>query len=196
MAIYRIQAAFPMDSLLARDCLCINPVFNKTTGVLTDTDADSLCEDLAIALDTWSLGTQRIECKAYEVESPPPNLPAGSHVVNPTAAPGSAEPREVALCLSFYSDFNLARRRGRLYIPATLLTGDASVRPSSAMMQKVADLVPILSDLGGLDIDWSVYSAVDSEARAVTHWWVDDEWDTIRSRGMGSTTRLAGTTAP
>jgi hypothetical protein len=38
-----------------------------------------------------------------------------------------------------------------------------------------------------------VYSRREKVARPVTNYWVDDEWDTVRSRGLRSSTRVTGT---
>jgi hypothetical protein len=70
-----------------------------------------------------------------------------------------------------------------------------SARPTSAVRNRVAELVPILAGLGGLDVDWVVYSRVTDTARKVTNWWVDDAWDIQRRRGLRPTTRTEGTTS-
>ena len=72
--------------------------------------------------------------------------------------------------------------------------GPLTTRPSQTTRDKVAELAPILAALGGVDVDWSVWSKVDGQARAVTNWWIDDEWDTQRLRGLRGATRTEGTT--
>ena len=195
MAIYRLQCAFAGDTAFARDRVVINPHFNNTGGVLTGEDTDALCEDLADALVTYCQGTREITVKAYDAQGTVPVFPVGSAIRNVGAAPASLAPRELACCLSFYSGNNLPRRRGRLFLPAFLVAGAVNhgVRPSGTLTAKVGALAQILADLGGVDIDWSVFSRTDNSAHAVSNWWVDDEWDTVRSRGLRPDIRVTGT---
>lgn len=194
MPIWRMNVECAGDSVLPRDAMTITPHFNDG-GV--GSDPQGLATDLCIAMAAYYQGTRQVEVTAYDAQGTPPVNPAGYAIVNVGAAPVSEHPREVAVCLSFYSEFNRPRLRGRLYLPMVALgfAGGLQVRPSSTVRTKVGALAPILQDLGGLDVDWCVYSRVDDTARAVTDWWVDDEWDTVRSRGLRPTTRLVGTTS-
>lgn len=195
MAIYRLQCSIGADTAFPRDRVMINPHFNNVGGILTDSDADQLCEDLADALVAYVSGTREIVVKAYDAQGTPPVFPVGNAIRNVGQFPASSAPRELALCLSFYSGQNVPRRRGRLYLPVFLIAPGVThgVRPSTTNQAKVGALATILADLGGADIDWSVYSRVDDVARAVSNWWVDDEWDSMRSRGLRSETRTVGT---
>ena len=195
MAVYRLQCAIGADTAFARDRVVINPHFNNVGGILTESDTDQLCEDLADALVAYVSGTREITVKAYDAQGTVPVFPVGNAVRNVGAFPASAAPRELATCLSFYSGQNLPRRRGRLYVPTFLVGAGVThgVRPGGALTAKVGQLATILADLGGADIDWSVYSRTDDVARAVSHWWVDDEWDVIRSRGLRPEVRVTGT---
>lgn len=182
-------------SLLPRDAIQINPVVNVQ---LPSPDYDALVSDWMTALRGWggNIGTAQMTCKAYDVSKPKPNYPVFEKTTNPGTFGINNYPREVALCLSFYAGNNVKRRRGRLYLPAIwgIVTGGLTERPATTVQQKVADLVPILTALGGVDVDWSVWSKVDGQARAVTNWWVDNEWDIQRMRGLRGTSRLEGTT--
>ena len=191
MPIFKLQVSMAGDSALPRDRMVITPHFNDQ-GV--GTDPQELCEDLAAALSPWCNDLREITVKAYDAQGTPPVYPVGDAIINADTYPASGAPREIALCLSFYSERNTKRNRGRLYIPWCVLSAGAGVRPTEANRIKVGTLATILSDLGGVDVDWCVYSRLDDAARPVTNWWVDDEWDTIRSRGLRPTTRTAGTT--
>lgn len=195
MPIWRLNVETYGDSVLPRDAMTITPHFNDG-GV--GSDPQGLCDDLADAMVTYWSTARQVEVTAYDAQGTPPVVPQGYAIRNAGVAPASLWPREVAVCLSFFSEFNRPRLRGRLYVPVAPMPGQAAYhggRPGTDCRQKVGDLAPILQDLGGLDVDWCVYSRVDDEARAVTDWWVDDEWDTIRSRGLRATTRLTGTTS-
>jgi hypothetical protein len=67
------------------------------------------------------------------------------------------------------------------------------IRPTVGIMNIVKSLAPLLENAGGADVDWSVFSRLDNVARAVTDYYVDDEWDTVRSRGMRPVSRVTGT---
>lgn len=194
MPVWRLQTSFAADSTLPRDFMTITPHFNDG-GV--GSDPQGLCDDLAAALSGWiNVGPEReVKVTAYDAQGTVPVYPAGEAIVNTGVAPTSVMPREIALCLSFYSDRNIPRQRGRLYMPVNLFSTAAalSVRPAGALQTKVGDLAAIFADLGGVDVDWCVWSRTNAIAYPITNWWVDDEWDVIRSRGLRSTTRTQGT---
>lgn len=188
---YRAQVSVWHDSTLPRDAMQINPVF-RDSGVTSN--PTQLATDLANAVDSAITGTTQVEVKMYDVEGTKPVYPAGQYVKNVGSAPASSLPRELALCLSFYAGANRPRRRGRLFLPVVWVSG-ASLpnRPSLALRDSIgAAWVPILTGLGGVDVDWGVWSQRDSHFEPCSHWWVDDEWDVQRSRGLRATTRSQG----
>ena len=195
MAPIKLSTTVWSDSLLPRDGVNINPVINTTAGV---TDAETLVNDWMVAFKGWAsaVATSQITVKAYDVSRPKPNYPLFERTDNPGVAQPSTTVRELSLCLSFYAGNNVKRRRGRLYLPANWMssTSNVTVRPGAAIIGKAAELVPLLTALGGVDVDWSVWSSVDGSARAVTDWWVDNEWDIQRRRGLRGSSRTEGTT--
>lgn len=193
MPIYRAQLCVHVDSQLPRDAMCINPHFSDS-GV--SSDAQGLCDDLAQAYVTWLGGLKHVTCKFYVATGNPPHYPVAETDLNPTSEQASSCPRETALCLSFYSERNVPRYRGRLYMPVGGM-GETTptVRPTGQQMNRVGEFATALQDLGGVDVDWVVYSRIDKQARPVTNWWVDNEWDTVRSRGLRSDSRIMGATS-
>lgn len=192
MAIYRMQCAFQYDSEFARDAMVITPHFRDNGAT---SDPQGLAQDLADALSGWQGGTAPVHVKCYDAEGTPPVFPNGDATAGGATAISASVPREVAICLSYYAERNLPRQRGRLYIPlAVMNSGSAALRPSSTQITKVAALVPIFTGLGGTDVDWVVWSRTLKQEMSVTDWWIDDEWDTVRSRGLRATTRTTGTT--
>jgi len=205
VAIFRMQCSFAADSALPRDRFVITPHFRDRGGDPLSGDnpqglADDLCEGLRVWLGTLNNPAREINVRVYNAEhisSPSdPGFPLGEATVNAGVAPGSVVPRELAVCLSFYGDRNVPRRRGRLYIPATFLTTSAlsGARPATAVRDAVGALVPVLTGLGGIDVDWGVWSRADRAFHSATNWFVDDEFDVQRRRGLRPTTRTAGTT--
>lgn len=194
MPVWRLQTAIQGDSVFPRDAMVITPHFNDA-GALTD--PQTLCNDLATAISGYLLtpNSKQVTVRAYDAQGTVPVEPQGEAIRNVGLAPASSVPRELAVCLSFYSTFNRPRMRGRLYIPVPIITtaGNLDTRPPSTVRTKVGALAAIFANLGGTDVDWCVYSRADNIARSVSNWWVDDEWDVVRSRGLRPTLRLEGT---
>jgi hypothetical protein len=198
-SIVRLATSVWHSSLLPRDAAMINPVMHNTGGIFSPTDWAGLTDEWIAAFKTWSgIGTtNQINVKVYDVAGTPPNPPIVDKTVNANAVTGVGSPREIACCLSFFAGQNVKRKRGRLYVPFYWLFPASALadRPSSTVRAKVGELAQVLQDLGSVDIDWSVWSKADGQAHAVSDWWVDDEWDTQRRRGLRPTARLTGTTS-
>lgn len=187
-----MQCTWQCDSLAPRDRIMITPHFNDTSG---STDASQLCQDLAEGLALIHPFAGEIRVTSYDAQGTKPVYPNGEHVINPGLMAVTAGARELAICLSYFSDRNVARRRGRLYIPAWFLqVATTSQRPPQGIAAMAA-LVDLFTGLGGVDVDWSVFSRVEKGAHAVSDWWYDDEWDVMRSRGLRGTTRTSGQTS-
>lgn len=193
MPVWKLAVSLGADTAFARDRVVMTPHFNDAGAT---TDPDSLCEDLATALAAFFTPAREITVKAYDAQGTVPVYPEGNAIRSTGVFPASDAPREVALCLSYYSERNIARQRGRLYLPVFAMgIGTGAARPSGPNLAKVMSLGPILEQLGGIDVDWCVYSRLQNVARPVTNYWCDDEWDTVRSRGLRATTRQLATTS-
>jgi hypothetical protein len=192
----RASISWQMTSMLPRDAVQITPHF-RHQAILPGDDPSwqDLADDLAAGIDGWDLGTRQLTVRLYDVAGAPINRPKAIKVLNPATFQSAVTAREVALCLSFWGGNNEPHNRGRLYAPFSLFSGSVpGERPVAAMQQKVADLVPIFAGLGGVDVDWIVWSPTRDAATKVEGWYVDDEWDTQRRRGLKPASRLAGTT--
>lgn len=197
MPLYEVDISmWDFGQSLARDA-AVNTVWFNDTG--TGTDPQNIADDVR-DLYVSNLGqASPIEVKVYDHADAKPRPVKGRAVANIGAGGGGAqEPREVALCLSFYADRNIPRHRGRIYLPAYLMTAvDMGQRPSNAAMDAVLAFATksnnSFPDVGGVDVTWCVFSRKDGVARKVTAGWVDDEWDTVRSRGLRATKRTTFT---
>jgi hypothetical protein len=192
MPVWKLQCSWAADSALPRDRLVITPHVNDG-GV--GSDPQGLCDDLLAALTGWQAFSGEVSVRAYDAQGTVPVYPAGSAVANSGLFQARDVIREVALCLSFYSERNIPRRRGRLYLPLPLIGAAPGIRPTAGHFEAASGLATILQELGGPDVDWCVYSRTDDVARPVTNWWVDNEWDVQRSRGLRATARTTGTTS-
>jgi hypothetical protein len=161
--------------------------------LLAGSDPVALATDLANGLNTWCASTREINVKCYDAQGTKPVYPVADVTKSAGLYPASPVSRELALCLSFYGSRNVKRERGRLYFPAFLAAGTYGLRPTTGQRDWIKSAVPIFTGLGGVDVDWVVYSRVADAATTVKNWWIDDEWDIQRRRGLKATTRTVGT---
>lgn len=187
MTVYKAQIAFDVDTALPRDRMVITPHFFGSDA-----------QGLANALDTNLKGitevgaTHHYKISIYDAEKAPPSYPLA--VKENTGTPfASGYPRELALCLSYYSTYNRKRTRGRLYLPNFLFPGGASTRPTAGQITKALAFHMVFVTGLPASHNWVVYSPTDKKSMGVTDCWVDDEWDIMRSRGTRSTSRQAAT---
>src|SRR4051794_28740733 len=111
MAIYKAQCSFAYTSALPRDLITVTPHYfgDNAQGL-----ADALKNNF---IGAASIGaTVPFTIKVYDAQAPKPSYPLGT-ATNGTGFASYASPREIAICLSYYSTWNRASYRGRLYLP-------------------------------------------------------------------------------
>ena len=164
---------------------------------ITDPNFQTLAVDIANLFGTYrSLpsGYNRVTVKTYNMEDAKPRpIKGDATYLIPTTSTSESGPREVALCLSYWATRNLPRNRGRIYT-GPWITG--TERPAPAAIALLQTLKQGLANIGGTDIQWCVYSpttpgGLGLQFKKVSGAWIDNEWDTIRSRGLRATTRDA-----
>jgi hypothetical protein len=196
MADVRIQVATYLPDQLARDHI-VNTVYFRDINAVADTDYMNLAVGVR---DVFRARRNHpdfyvIEARAYNMDDAKPRpvkaLAPPLRVISTGA--GAAAPREVALCLSYFSGRNLPSQRGRIYI-GPFAQADMETRPNSFRIEDLRTLATGLAGVGGADVDWSLHSPKRGGLQTITNVWVDNEWDTIRSRGLRATARSAGTT--
>jgi hypothetical protein len=187
MAIYKAVIAFPFDTALPKDKISITPhFFGDNPQALANALKTNLIANAAV-------GTKPFTVTIYDATKAPPNYPLASASQTGTT-PNSTAPRELALCLSYYSTYNRPRYRGRLYIPLNLNgVSTANARPTATQITNTLGWANVFKSGLPTSHNWVVYSTVDKASYGVTNYWVDDEWDIMRSRGMVGTTRQLGT---
>jgi len=187
MAIYRVQICFPADGILPEDYMCITPhYFGDDAQAL----ADRLKSNFAAFAPVGA--TKPFKIRVYDAEKAPPSYPLA--IAEQAGTPLTSNgPRELALCLSYYSSWNRPRYRGRLYLPNALLGQTGTVRPSPAVMTSALSFKDPLTQSLPPAHNMIVYSRMDAKGYGVTNFWVDDEWDIVRSRGRKSTSRQTAT---
>jgi hypothetical protein len=124
-----------------------------------------------------------ITVKVYEWTDPKPRLPRAIATYTPTSwGTPSLAPREVACCLSFYAtNPSIKTQRGRIYIGPWNMSQLAEFVPT-AELNMVLDLGHGLFDIGGENVKHVVHSRKLGSDATVQHYWVNDLWDTMRSR--------------
>lgn len=171
----------------------VNTLYFNVSGSVDDPDYQALVDDLHTIwkAQQWT-AQQNIDIRAYNMDDAKPR-PIRAQKTGPSNLQGSypAVPAQVALCLSYYGDRNLPRQRGRIYVGPW--NAPASPRPSDTQIGYLTALASSLSGLGGLNVDWSVYSPTTGEHHAIKAGWVDDSWDIIRSRQLAKTKRTTYT---
>jgi len=210
MAITHAQVTLPYTSGLPAD-VASNNFYFETVAAPTPTQVGAIEVGL-IGLYNQSLSGNTLaqylsinlsrvanQCtiKMYDVADPVPRVPFQETSFTLAAATGAnVLPQEVALCGSFRAAYASgeppARRRGRVYF-GPLQSGAAASpgdRPAAALMTRVLDGFDFLDlTCDAENVGWCVYSRADGVARACTHIWVDNAFDTQRRRGIVATTR-------
>lgn len=192
---YRALIIGESTSGLARDSV-VNTVYFEDHGATTN--AQNLATDLATGIagvtNLWH-GCNKIRTKFYDMAEPEPREVQGEAFV--THGAGTPGPREVCICLSFYAARNLPRQRGRIFL-GPIYAVQITERPSTSIITSAQAVATVLKNLGGVDVDWSVYSptihalsGVEAAFQPVSTAWVDDEWDTMRSRGLRASSRTS-----
>jgi hypothetical protein len=190
MATYKVSMQFPMDSDLPKDRISINPHFFGD-------NPDALVQQLKQNLIAWpptSLAPFYI--KAYDAAHAPPSYPLATAEQAGTT-PATSHPREIACCLSYYTGFNRPRYRGRFYIPFKWLGGTPGTRPTPLQRDVVLEFATqVLTKNLPAAHNWVMWSQVERKSQGgVSDIWCDDEWDTVRSRGLRATTRTVAKVA-
>lgn len=137
--------------------------------------------------------TPGLEVRVYDLSTGPPRVPTIEQRTFTPAGTG-VYPNEVAVVLSFYSLVNQPRHRGRIYIGPLASIGNSGASgpvsdlevPGTVRTQIGNAAVALADDTA---TDWAIISGADAIARDVSDGWVDDAFDTQRSRGATATAR-------
>lgn len=209
---YIVQVGIPRDSGLPEDVATNTFHFEGDDG---SADWDELLGGLVERVEAFYLAIDQMlavtngnfpTIKVYDFSDAKPRVPKYSDDFEIT--PGSASyPAEVALCVSYSaaleSGVNMARRRGRFFLgPLNSAIGTMNLngdnRPGSGDMAILTAALPALArGAGGGTPRLAVYSptthtspaTVDAAWNDVSFFWVDNAYDTIRSRGARATER-------
>lgn len=156
-----------------------NTLYFNVSGSVDEPDYGALVSDLRTFWITkpWAAG-RFLDIRAYNMDDPTPRpvKARSTGLVTGTAPTG---PRQVALCLSYYADRNLPRQRGRIYLGPWTTNAEYAAGPYTTA---AIGLAQNLADLGGINVDWSLWSPTTQTHTRINHAWVDNSWDIIRTR--------------
>lgn len=208
----RVQVRFQKNSGLPEDVF-INTFYFRTATLNTVAEnAASMATMLdafygdTFAPQSGSLGSlmpdvfQSIRYVFYDLGQATPRypvVPSGSEdpFINaswsPPASGGAELPEETAICCSFAAG-NGPRRRGRVFLgpwkDSVLETVNGHTRPTQNIRERIA-LASENMAASSQNATWVVVSPSDAGAYDVVSGWVDNAFDTQRSRGPAPTTR-------
>lgn len=212
----RAQVTLHADSGLPRDdavntwhflSASVDPTADSSlAGAALETFYDSVANNLSSGLNG------EVDVKFYDLADPNPRTPIDLHDFTITPDTSPRLPNECAIALSYrgilVSGTNPRRRRGRIFLgPLTGDTvtagagGDALVT-GAAMLDITAAATALMAAGDPANFQWAVFSPtlagpepwsvgeLSGATLAVVAGFVDDAFDTIRSRGQLATTRV------
>jgi len=194
---YAFQVSVPVSDALVRNRVSNTFHLQHTIGSLLDTDLESMCQDIvAMWQARYGNPTHEVHCKAYDTDAVP-NYPRAEAIVNVGSIWPVDVPREVALCLS-WAGAHRGRKdeRGRMYLMPGLNPSLAAygARPSTAALDWALAWYDTpnqsFPDLGGVDWQFGTWSPTYKKFTPSQQAWVNDDWDTMRSRSLRETTRV------
>jgi hypothetical protein len=187
---------------LPRDWITNSFSFNTTGTGLSDSAWQALVDAIATqwfvtSTSNFHYGACGGKIVAYDRADAEPRPEKAAHIY----APGSWQtlvecPRQVALCVSFYSGRNLARTRGRVYLAIPNNQFGEGDRPSATTLTAAIGLVKGINVVvNALTPVWwqTVHSTVSGEDNIVTNYWCNDVYDTQRRRAPKESTRQTAT---
>ena len=171
-------------------------VFTPTEGNFVNVTIKAFYDEIRSAGMLAGRAQAGHSVKIYAATTATPNYPIDESSFNLTSAPVALDlPAEVTLCVSFANDSAVvvprARRRGRIYIGGHIETLNSVGRPTGPLTVALADAYENYVDAINSDTDFaaSIWSRANASLYPIERVWVDNEWDTMRSRGGKSTAR-------
>jgi len=177
------------------------------------TDAFNALVDFYHAIDGQfsSIITGACRVKGYSLNEAAPRVPIINEPLTLTTATGTPLPAECAVCLSYSSGASSGesqrRRRGRIFLGpwdgVALDEAESDGRIQTATLSLIVGAAQTMAEaLVATNTLWAVFSPTTAgpepwssgELTAATHsvsqFYVDNAWDTIRSRGLAPDSRV------
>ncbi len=151
----------------------------------------------AIDEDLSSKNNNPVVIKVYDRADAIPRVPLFNDFLEPLVFGPNGLPSEAAVVLSFSAAVaageNRANRRGRLYMgpmsAQTMETGLGDIYVFSDVRQRLVNAALALRNASDDSLKWEVWSPTLQQGFEVIRGYVDNAFDTIRSRGPKATGR-------
>jgi hypothetical protein len=170
------------------DFRCTNTLYYQ--GVSGATAGEAVAQSIADAYAATSFSAftfGAIQVRAYDfngVGNSGPPVAVAEALQSGLAPPG---PREVAVALSYRAGPSTPRSRGRVFLGPVAAQGITAETVSGDVGNNAKQLGERLALIATLGAQWSLYSRTVQAFAAITNIWVDNAWDTQRSRGIPAT---------
>lgn len=207
MARTAVQVRLQSVTGLSEDVVVNTWAVNATTGDAGDAPIITAFQNFYNAISSyyspWISRTDDVHnIRLYNIADPIPRAPYFDTAFDMADDPATtnALPNEVALCLSLkalpVSGVPIGRRRGRVYLgpwsqTAAATGGPNPPRPAVALLEDIIDaFIALATELGTNLTPLAIWSRADDAYYQVATGHVDNEWDTVRSRGAKATFRV------
>jgi hypothetical protein len=164
-----------------------NVVYHIAATASAATHGDAIKALFTAAGKPYNL-SQLVTVKVYDH-----SLPLHSPPVYTTTYPGSGVtglgPRQVALCLSYYSGLNVKGQRGRIYI-GPWQNSDLTEYPATSLLNSLLSIGTGLLHVGAADTQHVIWHPKLATFSNVSNYFVNNRWDTMRSRLPKETNRV------
>lgn len=209
MGVKRAMVVFESGSNLPEDRIVNTWHFSPASGGLDISNAliafyNSGTPNIASFLSGYAVRTaNKSQIRVYDLSDPMPREPEVFTWTLGASGGGTPLPREVCACLSYFSDRNIKRQRGRIYLGPLTTTavenGPSDQVLTTAFRGAVGGRATTLATFGP-SAQWVVYSPTEAATSGaeyagmpVTEGWVDDSIDIQRRRGAKAGTRTIWT---
>lgn len=169
-----------------------NTLYFNVSGSVDPPNYQALVDDLFAIYSNTGAGSvgRYIDVRAYNMDDPEPR-PIKARKIGQSPGARVDGPHQLALALSYYADRNLPRQRGRIFCGPFNPPATGGQVPSTAQQNLVLGLATSFASLGGINVDWSLWSPTTQTHTRINHAWVDNSWDIIRSRKLKGTSRVS-----
>lgn len=202
------QSGLPVDIVTNTFHFISNSVDRLTDSSLIGAELDTFYTGLGNIFSTAITGAYTVDY--YDLADPTPRVPFDTSGGTLATGTGATLPNEVAIVLSFFgspiSGLPPARARGRIFLgplDGSVLDDAANDgRVQAATMTEIAAAAGALMVAGDpANFQWAVFSPTSAGAppwtagdligatRSIDGGWVDNAFDTMRSRGTAASAR-------
>lgn len=136
-----------------------------------------------LGASTWA----NLYVKVYDVSLPAHSPPVYQYS-HPGTGLGALAPRQIALCLSFFSGLNIRGQRGRIYLGPWQMV-KVSEFASTSVLTSCITMANALKHPGGADVIHQIWHPKTASWSNVSNYFVNNRWDTMRSRLPKETAR-------